>query len=108
MLAREALLDLRAAPMTMHVAEAADVHQNVEAETLAGVERAQQLVVPAAMAQAKINDLATFGGRKSLHPLLHLAIRIVTAGVNQRGCHLDFEVSLFDQINQWRLLDRGA
>jgi hypothetical protein len=42
---REILHDLDAAAMAVHVAEAADVHENVEAELLARGEGAQQFVV---------------------------------------------------------------
>ncbi len=48
----EGLHDLHAAAMAVHVAEAADVHENVEAQGGSGVEGAQGLVVLAAMAQA--------------------------------------------------------
>ena len=51
------LFDLYAAAVTVHIAEAADVHQDVETECLAGSERTQELVVFAAMAHTKINDL---------------------------------------------------
>jgi len=44
--------------VAVHVAEAADVHENVEAELLARGKRAQQFVVLAAMAQAEIDDFA--------------------------------------------------
>ena len=38
--------------MTMHVAETADVHKDVEAEALAGGEGAQELIMFAAVAQS--------------------------------------------------------
>jgi len=38
--------------MAVHVAEAADVHQDVKAENGSGVEGAQGFVMPTAMAQA--------------------------------------------------------
>src|SRR5207244_3921508 len=52
---RETLLDLRAAAMTMHVAESAHIHQHIKAKTLPGAEWAQQLVMLAAMPQADID-----------------------------------------------------
>src|SRR5208283_5529064 len=53
---REILHDLNAAAMAVHVAEAADVHENVEAELLSGGEGTQQFIVLAAMAQAEVDD----------------------------------------------------
>jgi hypothetical protein len=41
MLPGESLLDLRATAVTMHVAEAANVHEDVEAETLSGVKETE-------------------------------------------------------------------
>ena len=54
---REGLQDLYAAAMTVHIAEAADIHQDVEAQSLTGGELAQQLVVAPAMARAERDDL---------------------------------------------------
>jgi hypothetical protein len=69
---REILHDLDAAAMAVHVAEAADVHENVEAELLAGGKRAQQFVVLPAMAQAKVDDFA--------------APRLAAASIAWRSC----------------------
>jgi hypothetical protein len=44
--------------MAMHVTKAADIHENVETELLPGAEAAQHFIVLAAMAQAKVDDLA--------------------------------------------------
>ena len=55
---REILHDLHAAAMPVHVAEAADVHENVEAELLSRGKRTRHLVVLAAMAQTDVDDLA--------------------------------------------------
>ena len=48
----EGLDDLGAAAMAVHVAEAANVHEDVKAEGGSGVEGAEGFVVGAAMAQA--------------------------------------------------------
>jgi hypothetical protein len=45
----ELLPDLHAAAVAVHVAEAAQVHEDIEAEALPGGEGAQQFVVLAAM-----------------------------------------------------------
>ena len=54
----ESLHHLDAAPVAVHVAEAARIHQDVEAELLPGAEAAQHFVMLAAMAQAEVDDLA--------------------------------------------------
>ena len=53
---RVVLHDLHAAAMAVHVAEAADVHQDVEAELLSGAVSARDFVEAAAMPQAHIDD----------------------------------------------------
>ncbi len=52
------LHNLHAAAMAMHVAKAADVHQDVEAELLSGAEGARDFIVTPAMTQAHLDDLA--------------------------------------------------
>ena len=52
-----ALQELDAAAMAMHVAEAADVHEDVEAEAVPGAEGAEQLVVASAMLRAERDEL---------------------------------------------------
>src|ERR1035437_7557565 len=74
---RVALHDLHAAAVAMHIAEAADVHQNVEAELLTGTVGARNLVVTAAMAQTEIDHLAALRFRKSLYNLANLQIRVI-------------------------------
>ena len=54
----ELLSNLDAAPVTVHIAEAADIHQDVEAELLSGAERAQHFIMLAAMPQSQVDDLA--------------------------------------------------
>jgi len=58
----ETLLDLRDAAVAMHVAEAADVHEDVETQGGAGVEGAEGFVVAAPVASepgvAKLSPLA--------------------------------------------------
>ena len=52
----ERLQDLDAAAMAMHVAEAADVHEDVEAEAMTGAEGPKEFVVASAMLRAKGDD----------------------------------------------------
>ena len=51
MLRGETLHHLNAAPVPMHVAEAARIHQNVEAELLSRAEPAQHLIMLPTMPQ---------------------------------------------------------
>src|ERR1700733_2379336 len=81
---REILHDLHAAAMPVQVAEAADVHENVKAKLLAGGKGAQQLVVLAAMPQAKIEDLATPRLASRRDRAAYLTVRIVTVPVDER------------------------
>ena len=60
----EALDDLGAAAMAVHVAEAADVHEDVKAEGGAGVKGAESFVVLAAMAKAQVDDFGDARGGK--------------------------------------------
>ena len=100
-----ALHDLHAAAVTMHVAEAADVHQDVEAELLSGAEGARNLVVAAAMAQAQVDDFAALRFGQSLHHLANLAVGMVGVLVEQGGCQLDLQRVVVEQINHGRGLD---
>src|SRR5260370_17805225 len=89
----------------MHVAEAADVHENVKAKALAGVELAQQLVMPATMAQPEIDDLIALRGCETFHYLANLAIGVVASRIDQGGCQLDLQRRIFHQIDHRRRLD---
>src|SRR5260370_8938097 len=73
----KSLHDLDAATVTMHVAEAARVHQNVEAELLSGTEAAQHFVVFAAMTKAKVDNLAAETLARNLQRLPDLPLGIV-------------------------------
>jgi hypothetical protein len=53
--------------MTVHVAEPANVHVDVEAQRGAGMEGAQRFVVAAAMLKANFDDLRNARGRKLNH-----------------------------------------
>src|SRR6478672_2881696 len=80
-MAREALLNLRAAAVAMHVAKAAYVHQDVKLKLLAGVEAAQKLIMPATIAQSQIDNFAALLCRERLHPLCDLPVRIMARGI---------------------------
>src|ERR1039457_7059466 len=60
--AGEGLKELDAAAMAVHVAEAANVHEDVELEALAGGEGTGQLVVAAAMLCAEGDEFGGAGG----------------------------------------------
>ncbi len=90
--------------MAVHVAEAADVHEDVEAESGAGVEGAESFVVPAAVPQAQLDDLGDAGGGQGRDEIANLAVGVVAGGVEQRGGELDFEgFGALDEIDE-----RGA
>jgi hypothetical protein len=60
----------------MHIAKSADVHQNVEAELLTGSEGSQHLIVPPAMAQARINDFPAPRFTDLFYSPANLAVRV--------------------------------
>ena len=64
----ECLDDLRAAAMAVHVAEAANVHQDVKAEGGAGVKGAQGIVMAAAVAEAQLDDFGNARGGECRRP----------------------------------------
>ena len=69
------------APVAMHVAKTANVHQNVKAQRLPRGEFAQQLVMASAMTQAEVDDLVALGlvQRSDVPP--NLPVGIVTLPV---------------------------
>src|SRR5205807_8704498 len=77
----ESLHDLDAAAVPVHVAEAAGIHEDVEAELLPRAEAAQHLVVLAAMPQPHINDLPPPALTRDLYGLANLAIRMMAVFV---------------------------
>jgi hypothetical protein len=60
----------------MHVAKAADVHQDVESELLANAESAQHLVVAPTVTQATVNDFAPPRFADLFYSSAYLPIRI--------------------------------
>jgi hypothetical protein len=109
---REILHDLDAAAMAVHIAEAADVHENVEADLLAGGKGTQQFVVLPAMAQAKIDDFAATRLAGGFDRMAQLPVRIMTVSVNKRGGEFDLEGVgvqriVVEEINQRRGFDRA-
>ena len=96
----EVLDDLGAAAVAVHVAEAADVHEDVEAESLAGVEGAKGFVVAAAVAEAEVDDFRDLGGREGGDDVADLAVAVVGGGVEEGGGQLDFEgLGALDEID---------
>ena len=91
------LADLYAPAMPMHIAEAANIHQNVEAELLARAKCPLHLIVAPAMAQSHINNFVSDRFSRSLNRLANLAIRIMTVLVNQRCRQFDFERFVIEQ-----------
>ncbi len=90
--------------MAVHVAEAADVHENVEAQGGAGVEGAEGFVVAAAVAQAQLDDLVDAGFGQSGDQVADLPVGVVAGGVEQRRGQLDFKgFGAFDQVDHAEL-----
>ena len=98
-MARETLLNLRAAAVAMHVAKAAYVHQDVKLKLLPGVEAPQKLIMPAAMTHAQVNDFAALLRRERLHPLCNLPVRMMARRIHQRCGDLHFQRPILNQIN---------
>src|SRR3989442_7596356 len=90
-LRRKVLPDLNASAVAVHVAEATDVHENVEAELMPGAERPKHFIVLAAMAEAEIYDFAADNLACSRDCLSNLPVGIMTIFVDQRRRQLDFE-----------------
>ena len=92
--------------MAVHVAEAADVHENVKAQSGSGVEGAQGFVVLAAMAQAQLDDFGDAGFGQRGDQVANLAVGVVAGGVEQRRGQFDFEgFGALDQIDHRRGCD---
>jgi len=64
--------ELHTPAVAVHVAEAANVHQDVELEALPGGEAARQFVVPPAMLGAERDDLGNFPRTECRDRSLHL------------------------------------
>ena len=75
--------------MTVHVAEAADIHENVETELLACREDARHLVVASAMTQPQVNNFAPSRLARRFNSFAKLPVGIMTMGVEQRGRQFD-------------------
>src|SRR5213076_2454736 len=80
-----------ASAVAVHVAEATDVHENVEAELMPGAEGPKHFIVLAAMAEAEIYDLAADNFACGRNGLANLAIRIMTVFVDESRCQLEFQ-----------------
>ena len=104
----EVLHGLDAAAMAMHVAEAADVHEDVEAELLASGERAREFVVLAAMAEAEVDDFVASLFADALDRLANLLVAVVTVAVDQGCSEFDLEGIGIEQIDQRRRLKSAA
>ncbi len=92
--------------MAVHVAEAADVHENVKAQSRSGVKCAQRLIVLAAMAQTQLDDLGDARLGQSRNQVANLPVGVVRGRVKQRRGQLHFEsFGGLDQIDDRRPCD---
>jgi hypothetical protein len=94
--------------MAVHVAKAADVHQDIEPELLSRAERAQQFVVLAPVAQSKIDDFAAASVARGFDRLPKLAVRIMAVLVEQGGRQFDFKRVRVKQIDRRRRFKRSG
>ena len=104
----ERLQDLDAAAMAVHVAEAADVHEDVKAQALPGGEFAQQFVVAAAVARAQGDDLVAACFFKRPDVARNLTIRVVAGAVEQGGGEINFERLVLHQVDRSGRVSMGA
>src|SRR6202034_2364751 len=89
--------------MPMYVAEAADVHENVKAEGLAGGEFPEQLVVTAAMPHAQVDDLGAVRFIQCGNTAADLPVGIVALAVEQCGGQICLErIRVVDQGDKGR------
>ena len=103
----EALEKLRTAAMAVHVAEAADVHEDVEAEALPGGEGAEELVVGAAVLHPEADDLGALGLGEGADGAAELAIGEVAMRVEEAGGELDFEgFVVLEEVDDGGRVDR--
>ena len=101
MLRGEVLDDLRAAAMAVEVAEAADVHENVEAQRGAGMKGAERFVVPAAVLQAELDDFGVRAAGRPATRVAELAVGVAADGIKERRGELDFErFGALDEIDE--------
>src|ERR1019366_4102860 len=105
---REILHDLHATPVAVHVAEAADVHENVEAKLLAGGKGTRQLVVASAMAQAKVDDFAAARLARTFNRSTKLPVGVMAVAVEERRGELNLKGIGIQQIDQQRGVNGGA
>ena len=105
----ESLLDLSDAAVAVHVAEAADVHEDVEAEGGTGVEDAEGFVVFAAVAQAEFDDFRYTRGGKRCDYVAYLTVRMMAGPVDQGGGEFDFEgFRALDEVDDGGWRGRGS
>ncbi len=81
----EGLEELGAAAVAVHVAEAADVHEDIELEAGADVEGAEELVVAAAVLGAEGDEFGAAGGGQGGDLFAELAVGVVAVRV-EKGC----------------------
>jgi len=85
--------------VTVHVAETAGIHEDVEAELLSGAEAAQHFVVLAAMAQAKVDDLAAVRSPETCSACRTCLYEWMAMLVQQGGRDFDFKRLLVEQVD---------
>jgi hypothetical protein len=80
---REFLPNLDAASMPMHIAESADIHQDVKAKLLTRAKGSLHLIVTSAMPHTDIDNFVTNCFSGSLDSLANLAMGIMSVLINK-------------------------
>ena len=96
------LVNLHAAPMPVQIAVGANVHQDVKAELLSRAIGSQQFVMAATMAHAQVNDFLSPRPAQRDNGLPQLPVGMAGVLVQQRGCQLNFERLIVQQIDLGR------
>ncbi len=102
---RERLQYLRTLPVPMHIAKAANIHQNVEAQPLPCRELAQQLIMPPAMPQPQVDNLIPPRLRQRSNMVPNLPEGIMASPIKQRRRNLHLQrFPTLHQIHHRRIL----
>ncbi len=98
---RKVLLDLLTAPVPMHVAPAADVHQHVEGERVAAAEFLDEFVIRSPMAERHADGVLLLLLRPVAHDRENLAVGRLRHAVQQRGDGFIQRIVRFDKIDRF-------
>jgi hypothetical protein len=85
----------------VHVAKAADIHEQVEPQGCSRVKSTECLVVLAAMTEAEVDDFRDARGWEPGNEVTNLAVGVMAGGIEERGSDFDFEgFGALDEIDE--------